>query len=137
MKLLAVAALALLGDRAAFAGDPPAEVLPAPADAPETDLPRESAIENPLGRRPAITGSAFGGYGEITLNAPSNAPSVVDFRRLVLFFGTTSATGSGSTPKSSSSTPSRRSATRAKPRSSKVISMAYSASTSTCAAASC
>jgi hypothetical protein len=55
--------------------------------APEMELPRESAIENPLGRAPAISGSAFGGYGELTLNAPSNAPSVVDMRRLVLFFG--------------------------------------------------
>ena len=55
--------------------------------APETELPRESAIENPLGRAPAMSGSAFGGYGELTLNAPSNASSVVDMRRLVLFFG--------------------------------------------------
>jgi hypothetical protein len=55
--------------------------------APETELPRESAIENPLGRAPTISGSAFGGYGELTLNLPSNAPGVVDMRRLVLFFG--------------------------------------------------
>jgi hypothetical protein len=54
---------------------------------PETELPRESAIENPLGRAPTISGSAFGGYGELTLNVPSNAPGVVDLRRLVLFFG--------------------------------------------------
>jgi hypothetical protein len=66
----------------------PAEVSAAALPvAPETELPRESAIENPLGRAPAISGSAFGGYGELTLNAPSNAPSVVDMRRLVLFFG--------------------------------------------------
>ena len=55
--------------------------------APTVELPRESAIENALGRAPAMSGSAFGGYGELTLNAPSNAPSVVDMRRLVLFFG--------------------------------------------------
>ena len=55
--------------------------------APETELPRESAVENPLGRAPAISGSAFGGYGELTLNIPSNGPGVVDLRRLVLFFG--------------------------------------------------
>ena len=53
----------------------------------ETELPRESAVENPLGRAPAISGSAFGGYGELTLNVPSNGPGVVDLRRLVLFFG--------------------------------------------------
>ncbi|HUJ60989.1 MAG TPA: hypothetical protein VLX92_20940 [Kofleriaceae bacterium] len=67
--------------------DQPAPTAPAPSDAPATDLPRETAIENPLGRAPAVTGSAFGGYGEITYNAPSNADSVVDFRRFVLFFG--------------------------------------------------
>jgi hypothetical protein len=55
--------------------------------APELELPRESAIENALGRTPAISGSAFGGYGELTLNDPSNAPGVVDMRRFVLFFG--------------------------------------------------
>jgi len=70
---------------------------PAPADAPPplpseptrkslTALPRETMIENALGARP-ITGSAFGGYGEITLNAPGNADAVIDFRRFVLFFG--------------------------------------------------
>jgi hypothetical protein len=57
---------------------------PAPADAPA--LPRESAVENPLSGASAH-GSAFGGYGEITLNAPSNADAVIDFRRFVLFFG--------------------------------------------------
>lgn len=74
----------------------PAPVLPTktiaadgarPGEALETELPRESAIENPLGRAPTIAGSAFGGYGELTLNIPSNAPGVVDMRRLVLFFG--------------------------------------------------
>jgi hypothetical protein len=54
---------------------------------PETALPRETAIENPLGRSSAIAGSAFGGYGELTLNKPSDAPGVVDLRRFVLFFG--------------------------------------------------
>jgi hypothetical protein len=55
--------------------------------APETELPRESAIENALGQAPSISASAFGGYGELTLNVPSNAPGVVDLRRFVLFFG--------------------------------------------------
>jgi len=73
--------------------DPPVQSAPAdvpvsaPADVPLTELPRETAIENPLGRSSAISSSAFGGYGEITLNAPNNANSVVDFRRFVLFFG--------------------------------------------------
>jgi hypothetical protein len=89
--------LLLLGSAAAFAQEPapPAPQPPvtsAPADAaqpdqPQTALPRETAIENPLGRAGAISGSAFGGYGELTLNAPAHGPSVVDMRRLVLFFG--------------------------------------------------
>ena len=65
--------------------------------APEMELPRESAIENPLGRAPAMSGSAFGGYGELTLNAPSNAPSVVDMRRLVYSSATISPIASVST----------------------------------------
>jgi hypothetical protein len=88
--------LLLLVSAAALAQEPtpPPQppVISAPADAaqpdqPQTALPRESAIENPLGRAGAISGSAFGGYGELTLNAPANGPSVVDMRRLVLFFG--------------------------------------------------
>jgi hypothetical protein len=66
---------------------PPATPGPGDRPGPITALPRESAIENPLGRAPAIAGSAFGGYGELTLNAPSNADAVIDFRRFVLFFG--------------------------------------------------
>jgi hypothetical protein len=54
---------------------------------PATALPRESAIENALGHEPALTGTAVGGYGELTLNAPSNAPAIVDLRRFVLFVG--------------------------------------------------
>ena len=53
---------------------------------PETELPRETPIENALQPR-ATSGSAFGGYGELTLNAPSNAPAVIDLRRFVLYFG--------------------------------------------------
>jgi hypothetical protein len=56
-------------------------------DTPATSLPRESAIENPLGRAPQLVGSAIGGYGELTLNIPSNAPGVIDLRRVVLYFG--------------------------------------------------
>jgi len=61
--------------------------LPPERDMPSTALPRETPIENPLGGAPAINGTAVGGYGELTLNAPSNAPAVVDLRRFVLFVG--------------------------------------------------
>src|SRR5262245_29611828 len=61
--------------------------LPPERDMPSTALPRETPIENPLGREPAVSGTAVGGYGELTLNAPSNAPAVVDLRRFVLFVG--------------------------------------------------
>jgi hypothetical protein len=72
---------------AAAARAQPAVDLPSDADAPATALPRETPIENPMGRRPAIQGSAFGGYGELTLNALQDAPAIVDLRRFVLFFG--------------------------------------------------
>jgi len=65
----------------------PAMDLPPERDMPSTALPRETAIENPLGREPAVSGTAVGGYGELTLNAPSNGPAVVDLRRFVLFVG--------------------------------------------------
>ncbi len=55
--------------------------------APETSLPRESPVENSLNRSGAITGVAIGGYGELTLNVPTNSPGVIDMRRFVLFFG--------------------------------------------------
>lgn len=55
-------------------------------DQPDTDLPRETPIENSLGRMRS-TNSAIGGYGELILNAPSNGPSVVDLRRVVLYVG--------------------------------------------------
>ena len=63
---------------------------PAPGpekQAPETSLPRESAIENALARSGATTGTTIGGYGELTLNVPTNSPGVIDMRRFVLFFG--------------------------------------------------
>lgn len=50
-------------------------------------LPRESQIEVPLDAAPAAASTAIGGYGELTFNAPSNAPDVVDLRRLVLYIG--------------------------------------------------
>ncbi len=81
--------LALLSEPAA-AQEPPREKKPAAAgeagQPPETALPRETPVENALSRGP-LSGSAFGGYGELTLNKPSNAPGVVDMRRAVLYFG--------------------------------------------------
>lgn len=71
----------------------PGEREPAPsvqseaaAPVPQTALPRESNIETALARAP-MSGSAFGGYGELTLNAPSHGTAVIDMRRLVLYFG--------------------------------------------------
>jgi hypothetical protein len=69
------------------AGAAPASAEPSPSAPALTALPRESAIENPLGRSSAIVGSAFGGYGELTYNNASNADAVIDMRRFVLFFG--------------------------------------------------
>jgi hypothetical protein len=73
---------------------PPATAEPAPPpEAPPTRLRRESAIENALGETPPVEGSAFGGYGELTLNIPARYlpdpadHAVVDLRRFVLFFG--------------------------------------------------
>src|SRR4051812_18719772 len=67
------------------AGTGPAIDLP--REMPATGLPRETPVENPLGREAAVTGTAIGGYGELTLNAPSVGPAVVDLRRFVLFIG--------------------------------------------------
>jgi hypothetical protein len=64
----------------------PAVEMPPEQDMPAMELPRESAIENPL-RRPAISGTAIGGYGELTLNAPEGQPAIVDLRRVVLYVG--------------------------------------------------
>ena len=61
--------------------------LPPPDEkAPTVQLPRESQVEVPISQ-PAMQGTAVGGYGELTLNAPSNGDVVVDMRRLVLYFG--------------------------------------------------
>jgi hypothetical protein len=54
---------------------------------PQLELPRETPIETPLGNGPVLKGSAFGGYGELTLNARSDSAAVVDLRRVVFFFG--------------------------------------------------
>jgi hypothetical protein len=81
---------ALLLARAASA-QPQIQVAPEQEQQhPQTNLPRETPIENPLGAAPAMLGSAIGGYGELTLNAPlgdSPGNAVIDLRRLVVFFG--------------------------------------------------
>lgn len=64
---------------------PPLERAGVTAPAP-TALPRETNVEIALTRAP-MSGSAFGGYGELTLNAPGNGSATIDMRRLVLFFG--------------------------------------------------
>src|SRR5205823_3467582 len=66
---------------------PPRPASAAPRDMPATSLPRETPVENPLGREPAVTGTAIGGYGELTLNAPARGPAIVDLRRFVLYVG--------------------------------------------------
>jgi len=89
--LLLASAATFAQEPAKTAQEPPVTSAPAdtvhPEDQPQTALPRETAIENPLGRTSGISGNAFGGYGELTFNAPANGPSVVDMRRFVLFFG--------------------------------------------------
>ena len=59
---------------------------------PATSLTREAPVENALGVAQAPVGSAIGGYGELTLNAPfgdgaASQSSTIDLRRVVLFFG--------------------------------------------------
>ena len=67
-----------------LAPDEPQPGIPRP---PILHLPRESQIEVPLEQQGTSGSTAIGGYGELTLNAPSNAPNVVDLRRLVLYVG--------------------------------------------------
>jgi hypothetical protein len=65
---------------------PPEEPQPGIARPRSMQLPRENQIEVPLEQSP-MQGTAVGGYGELTLNAPSNGDAVVDMRRLVLYIG--------------------------------------------------
>ena len=88
-----VVVLALLTATGAARAQPDIELPPDSAQEPATALPRETAVENPLGRGAVLQGSAFGGYGELTLNAPgkyvldSPPEATIDLRRFVLFFG--------------------------------------------------
>ena len=67
-----------------LAPDEPQPGIPRP---PLLQLQREDQIEIPLEQAPPSGSTAIGGYGELTLNAPSNGPNVVDMRRLVLYVG--------------------------------------------------
>jgi hypothetical protein len=64
--------------------DEPKDGIPRP---PALQLQRENQIEVPLDKPAPPQTTAIGGYGELTVNAPSNGPAVVDLRRLVLYFG--------------------------------------------------
>ena len=66
---------------------PPDEPQPGIPRPPILQLQRETQIEVPLDQAPPPSSTAIGGYGEVTLNAPSNAPNVVDLRRMVLYIG--------------------------------------------------
>jgi len=90
LKIITGVAAALLA-RTAAAQQPQIEVAPEQEQKPQTTtLPRETPVETPLGTGPSIVGSAIGGYGELTLNAPlgdSPGNAIVDLRRIVLFVG--------------------------------------------------
>ena len=91
MKLNLIFIFTILGTTSAvaqpsitWAPDEPQPGIPRP---PYLQLQRETQIEVPL-EQPGTSGStAIGGYGELTFNAPSNGPDVVDMRRLVLYVG--------------------------------------------------
>jgi hypothetical protein len=86
--IVVVVVVVLVVDAAtAIAQEVPASPPPREGQPAATGLPRETPIENALGRTQAMSGSAFGGYGELTLNAPSKGEAIVDLRRVVLFFG--------------------------------------------------
>jgi hypothetical protein len=67
-----------------LAPDEPQPGIPRP---PILQLQRENQIEVPLEQQGTSGSTAIGGYGELTLNMPSNGPNVVDMRRLVLYVG--------------------------------------------------
>ena len=85
MRIKIVTALIPLLAGTAQAQQPQIELPPEQ----QTSLPRETQVEVPLHGAAAV-GSAIGGYGELTLNAPlgdSPGNAVIDLRRVVLFFG--------------------------------------------------
>lgn len=82
--LFAVAEPALAQPQITLPPDEPRPGIPRP---PALQLPRESQIEVPLEQTASSSSTAIGGYGELTFNAPSNAPDVIDLRRLVVYLG--------------------------------------------------
>jgi hypothetical protein len=89
---------------------PPSMATPPPQSSrelPTTELPREDIVEEAFGATRSASKNAWGGYGELTLNAlsgtppgafnlqtrgannqlPSSPKNVVDLRRVVFFFG--------------------------------------------------
>ncbi|MDB4970145.1 MAG: hypothetical protein JWN44_5834 [Myxococcales bacterium] len=66
---------------------PPEEPKQAIPRVPMLQLQRENQIEVPLYQPAPANSTAIGGYGELTFNAPSNGPNIVDMRRMVLFIG--------------------------------------------------
>jgi hypothetical protein len=91
-RVLFLSLVMLAAGRAAWA-QPVVDLPPGLPEAPVTELPRETPVENALGGAGRLQGSAFGGYGELTLNIPGkyildpSQDAVVDLRRFVLFFG--------------------------------------------------
>ena len=91
-RRLLLALVLLAAGRDAWA-QPVVDLPPGLPEAPVTNLPRETPVENALDGGGRLHGSAFGGYGELTLNAPGkfvlnpSPDAVVDLRRFVLFFG--------------------------------------------------
>ncbi|HEY7953904.1 MAG TPA: hypothetical protein VII38_01390 [Polyangia bacterium] len=93
-SLLGVGALLAALLASGLASAEPQIVLPPAPDQPLPGIPRPSLLKLPRENQvevsldqPAMADSALGGYGEITFNAPSNGPNVVDLRRLVLYVG--------------------------------------------------
>src|SRR6185295_8929727 len=71
--LISVAPLRAVSAEAPPSPAGPVVDLPPPqTGTPAMGLPRESPIENPLGRAPVLSGTAIGGYGELTLTVPGN-----------------------------------------------------------------
>ena len=69
VTLFALAAREARAQTAPAPAPAPGPVIDVPKEeAPALGLPRETQIENPLGRAPGIAGSGFGGYGELTFN---------------------------------------------------------------------
>ena len=72
------------------ATEPPAPTVSQPVSSPSSPAsspPSSSPPSSPPWQGATIGGSAIGGYGELTLNAPGTGPAIVDLRRFVLYVG--------------------------------------------------